>query len=78
MASAAPSGGGRVAYQGARGAFSHEACLALRPWDTPVPFATFAEALEVAIRLRPQVILQDMLLPDGHVALDQVEAVAVG
>jgi len=40
----APSG--RVAYQGAPGAFSHEACTALRPWDVAVPFATFAEALD--------------------------------
>lgn len=39
-------GPGRVAYQGAPGAFSHEACLDLRPWDEPVAFETFAEALE--------------------------------
>lgn len=37
---------GRVAFQGAPGAFSHEACLALRPWDEAVPFETFAEALD--------------------------------
>lgn len=37
---------GRVAFQGAPGAFSHEACVALRPWDIAVPFATFAEALD--------------------------------
>lgn len=37
---------GRVAYQGAVGAFSHEACVALRPWDVHVPFETFAEAIE--------------------------------
>lgn len=37
---------GRVAYQGAPGAFSHEACTALRPWDTAVPFETFAAAIE--------------------------------
>lgn len=37
---------GRVAYQGAPGAFSHEACTALRPWDVAQPFATFAEALD--------------------------------
>jgi prephenate dehydratase len=37
---------GRVAYQGAPGAFSHEACAALRPWDEAVGFDTFAEALE--------------------------------
>ncbi|WP_453978042.1 prephenate dehydratase domain-containing protein [Brevundimonas sp. Marseille-Q4549] len=37
---------GRVAYQGAPGSFSHEACVALRPWDIPVAFETFAQALE--------------------------------
>lgn len=37
---------GRVAYQGAPGAFSHEACNALRPWDVAQPFETFAEALD--------------------------------
>jgi len=43
---AEPPASGRVAYQGAPGAFSHEACLALRPWDEPVPFETFAGALD--------------------------------
>lgn len=37
---------GRVAYQGAPGAFSHEACLALRPWDEAVAFETFEGAIE--------------------------------
>ncbi|KQS55791.1 prephenate dehydratase [Brevundimonas sp. Leaf363] len=37
---------GRVAYQGAPGAFSHEACTALRPWDTAVAFETFEGALD--------------------------------
>lgn len=37
---------GRVAYQGAPGAFSHEACLALRPWDEAVAFETFQDALD--------------------------------
>lgn len=37
---------GRVAYQGAPGAFSHEACLDLRPWDQAVGFETFEQALE--------------------------------
>ena len=36
----------RVAFQGAPGAFSHEACVALRPWDAAVPYETFAGALE--------------------------------
>ena len=36
---------GRVAYQGAPGAFSHEACSALRPWDEAVPFETFQDAI---------------------------------
>lgn len=35
-----------VAYQGARGAFSYEACLALRPWETPKGYETFAQAIE--------------------------------
>jgi prephenate dehydratase len=37
---------GRTAFQGAPGAFSHEACVELRPWDEHVPFATFAEAID--------------------------------
>lgn len=37
---------GRTAFQGAPGAFSHEACVALRPWDEHVPFETFAEAID--------------------------------
>lgn len=37
---------GRVAYQGAPGAFSHEACLSLRPWDEAVAFETFEGAID--------------------------------
>lgn len=37
--------GGRCGYQGAPGAFSHEACLDLRPWDEAVPYDTFEAAL---------------------------------
>lgn len=37
---------GRVAYQGAPGAFSHEACMALRPWDDAVAFETFEAAVQ--------------------------------
>ncbi|MDZ4363572.1 prephenate dehydratase domain-containing protein [Brevundimonas sp.] len=37
---------GRVAYQGAPGAFSHEACLVLRPWDEAIGFETFAQAID--------------------------------
>jgi prephenate dehydratase len=37
---------GRTAFQGAPGAFSHEACIELRPWDEHVPFETFAGAIE--------------------------------
>jgi len=36
---------GRCAYQGAPGAFSHEACLDLRPWDQPVACDTFEAAI---------------------------------
>ena len=39
-------GAGRCAYQGAPGAFSHEACLDLRPWDEPVAFDSFQDAVE--------------------------------
>ncbi len=37
---------GRCAYQGAPGAFSHEACVDLRPWDEAVPYQTFEHVLE--------------------------------
>ena len=37
--------GGRCAYQGAPGAFSHEACLDLRPWDEAVAYDSFEGAL---------------------------------
>ncbi|CAL1691379.1 Bifunctional chorismate mutase/prephenate dehydratase [Brevundimonas subvibrioides] len=37
--------GGRTAFQGAPGAFSHEACVELRPWDEHVPFETFEDAI---------------------------------
>jgi prephenate dehydratase len=40
---------GRLAFQGAYGAFSHEACLALRPWDEPIPFDTFEEVIEAVL-----------------------------
>lgn len=38
-------GGGRCAYQGAPGAFSHEACIDLRPWDEAVGYDTFEAAI---------------------------------
>ena len=37
--------GGRCAYQGAPGAFSHEAVVDLRPWDEPVACDTFEAAI---------------------------------
>jgi prephenate dehydratase len=37
--------GGRCAYQGAPGAFSHEACIDLRPWDEAVAYDSFEAAL---------------------------------
>ena len=36
---------GRTAFQGAPGAFSHEACMDLRPWDEHVPYETFDAAI---------------------------------
>lgn len=41
----AEAGGGRCAYQGAPGAFSHEACTDLRPWDEAVPYESFEAAI---------------------------------
>lgn len=40
----------RVAYQGAPGAFSHEACLRFAPEHDPAPFDSFSAAFE-AVRL---------------------------
>lgn len=39
----------RISYQGAPGAFSHEACLDLRPWDVPVAFETFEGAIQAVL-----------------------------
>ncbi|MDO9076002.1 MAG: prephenate dehydratase domain-containing protein [Brevundimonas sp.] len=39
------AGEGRCAYQGAPGAFSHEACMDLRPWDEAVAYDSFEAAL---------------------------------
>ena len=39
------AGGGRCGYQGAPGAFSHEACMDLRPWDEAVPYDSFEAAI---------------------------------
>ncbi len=36
----------RIAYQGAPGAYSHQACLSFAPALEPTPFASFAEAFE--------------------------------
>lgn len=37
--------GAGTAFQGAFGAFSHEACVELRPWDDHRPFDTFEAAI---------------------------------
>ena len=39
------AGRGRCAYQGAPGAFSHEACIDLRPWDEAVAYDSFEAAI---------------------------------
>ena len=39
----------RVAYQGAPGAYSHEACLRLVPHDEPVAFADFEGAIQAVL-----------------------------
>lgn len=41
---------GRIAYQGAKGAFSHLACLELRPSDEPVGFKRFDQAIAAVRR----------------------------
>ena len=38
-----------VAYQGAPGAYSHEACLRLVPHDEPMAFEDFAAAIEAVV-----------------------------
>jgi prephenate dehydratase len=40
----------KVAYQGAEGAFSHEACLRFLPGHDPVPEATFSGVIEAVER----------------------------
>lgn len=36
----------KIAFQGELGAYSHEACVAARPHHTPLPCATFDDAIE--------------------------------
>lgn len=59
-------GQARVAFQGAPGAFSHAACLALRPWDEPVGFETFEAAISAVTG------------GDCHMALIPVENSTIG
>jgi prephenate dehydratase len=40
----------KVAYQGAKGAFSHEACLRFLPSHEPVAFATFSDVIAAVQR----------------------------
>lgn len=40
----------KVAYQGAEGAFSHEACLRFVPAHEPIAFASFADVVEAVRR----------------------------
>ena len=37
---------GKIAFQGELGAYGHEACIATRPQHTPLPCATFDDAIE--------------------------------
>ncbi len=45
MAQAAP--GGKIAFQGELGAYSHQACVQARPEFTPVPCQTFEDVVEL-------------------------------
>ncbi len=64
--------GGRCAYQGAPGAFSHEACLDLRPWDEAVPYDSF----EGAIAALKAGEVGCALIPVENTTIGRVEPVA--
>ncbi len=66
------AGGGRCAYQGAPGAFSHEACIDLRPWDEAVAYDTFEAALD-ALRTGE---VGCALIPVENTAIGRVEPAA--
>jgi prephenate dehydratase len=68
----AQTGSGRVAYQGAPGAFSHEACAALRPWDEAIGYASFKEAID-AVRNR---LCHSALIPIENSTIGVVEPAA--
>src|SRR5690606_17903196 len=63
---------GRCAYQGAPGAFSHEACLDLRPWDQPVACDSF----EVAIAALRAGEVGCALIPVENSTIGRVEPAA--
>lgn len=66
------AGGGRCAYQGAPGAFSHEACIDLRPWDEAVPHETFEAALEALVSGR----VGCALIPLENTTIGRIEPAA--
>lgn len=64
--------GGRCAYQGAPGAFSHEACTDLRPWDEAVGYESFEAAL-AALKAGE---VDCALIPVENTAIGRVEPAA--
>jgi prephenate dehydratase len=66
------AGGGRCAYQGAPGAFSHEACMDLRPWDEAVACDSF----EAAIAALQAGDVGCALIPVENTAIGRVEPAA--
>ena len=63
---------GRCAYQGAPGAFSHEACIDLRPWDEAVAYESF----EAAIAALKSGEVGCALLPVENTTVGRVEPAA--
>ncbi len=69
---AGESAPGRCAYQGAPGAFSHEACIDLRPWDEAVAYESF----EAAIAALKSGAVGCALIPVENTTIGRVEPAA--